>query len=109
MLHHAAHDVGFVEREALVFPEVAVNDALADGLLEDGGGVEAVGREGGGGAALVEEALFVGAVVAGHGCGGRGGDGRLGRGEYDGGVARGFVGGGEAMWVRRGIFRGVLV
>lgn len=108
MLHYAAHDVGFVEREALVFPEVAVDDALADGLLEDGGGVEAVGCEGGGGAALVEEALFVGAVVGGHGCG-SGRDERLEVGEDGGGVARVFVGGGEAMWVWRGIFRSVLV
>jgi len=60
-------DVCLIDAEALVFPEVAVDYALADRLLHYGGGVEAVGGKGARGAALVEEALFVCAVV-GHVC-----------------------------------------
>lgn len=66
MLDYAVDNVRFVDSETLVFPEVAVDDALADGLFHDGGGVEAIRGEGARGATLVEEALFVCAVIIGH-------------------------------------------
>ena len=63
VLDHAIYDVGFVDGETLVFPEVAVDYALADGLFHDVGWVETIWSEGARRAALVEEALFVCAVV----------------------------------------------
>lgn len=69
VLHDAVDNVGFVDREALFFVEVAVDDALADSLLHDGGWVEAVGRKRAGAAALVEEAALIGLVELGFGFG----------------------------------------
>lgn len=60
----AVDDVGFVDGEALLFEEVAVDNALAHRFLHDRGGVEAVRGEGDIAAALVEEAPLVGAVGA---------------------------------------------
>lgn len=69
MLHDAVDNVGLVDGEALLLVEVAVDDALADGFLHDGGRVEAVGRERAGAAALVEEAALIGLVELGFGFG----------------------------------------
>lgn len=62
----AVDDVGFVDGETLIFPEVAVNYALSNWLLHDVGGVEAIGREGARGASLIEKTLLICAVVGGH-------------------------------------------
>ena len=66
VLYYTRYDIGLVDAEALIFPEVAVDYAFSDRLLHYRGGVQAVGREGPRGAALVKEALFVCAVVC-HG------------------------------------------
>lgn len=62
MRYDARYDVRFVEGKTLIFPEITVDDAFADGFFEDGGGIEAIGGEGTGVSTFVEEALFVGAV-----------------------------------------------
>lgn len=63
VLDAAGDYVGFVDGEALFFVEVGVvDDAVYDGAFEDGGGVEAVGGEGGGAASFVEEVTGIGAV-----------------------------------------------
>jgi len=41
----AVDDVGFVDGETLVFPEVAVDYSFPDGLLHYGCGVETIGGE----------------------------------------------------------------
>jgi len=43
VLYHAVDDVSFVEGEALVFPEVGIDNAFPDGLFEDRSGIETVG------------------------------------------------------------------
>lgn len=59
LLDDSVYDVCFVDAKTLVFPEIRVNNTLADWLLHDRGGVEAVGCEGSSRATLVEEALLV--------------------------------------------------
>ena len=61
----AVAEGGFVDGEALLFPEVGVDDAVEDGLVEEVGGVEAVDCAAGVAVAVVEEVLDVGLV--GHG------------------------------------------
>ena len=76
VLDYAVDDVGLVDREALLFVEVAVDDTLAHRFLHDGGWVEAVRRQRAGAAALVEEAPLIGAMGFGfaHSEVSRGGD-----------------------------------
>lgn len=58
----AVAEGGFVDGEALLFPEVGVDDAVEDGLVEEVGGVEAVDCAAGVAVAVVEEVLDVGLV-----------------------------------------------
>ncbi len=55
----AVAEGGFVDGEALLFPEVGVDDAVEDGLVEEVGGVEAVDGFSGVAVAVVEEVLDV--------------------------------------------------
>lgn len=68
MFHYPIDEAGFVQRETGLFEEVGVEDALADRLFEDCGGVETVRAEGDGSAAFVGKVGGVGAV-GGHGGG----------------------------------------
>ncbi len=62
VLNHAVDDVRFVEAEALLLVEVALDDALTHRLLHNGRRVEPVWCQRDGGTALVEEGALVGAV-----------------------------------------------
>ena len=59
VFYHAIDDVGFVDAETLVFPEVAVDDAFADGLLHDCSGVEAIPSRNSSGATLIKKSFFI--------------------------------------------------
>jgi hypothetical protein len=63
VIDYAPYDIGFVDAETLILPEITVDYSLADGLFHYGCGVEAVGGKRAAGASLVEEALLICVVV----------------------------------------------
>lgn len=62
MGNNARYDIGFIESETLVFPEITIHNAFANRFFEDSGGIEAVGSKRASIATFVEETLFIGAV-----------------------------------------------